>query len=310
MSIIDITYKYTKIVDCGNIKNVIQYSAKNNKINIKKIDANSYQIISTGEVKKYKKGLTRDNQLKGIKQSISKLRDLINTNITDTSKAKFLTLTYEENMTDSKRLYQDFKKFNMRLRFLNYDYEYITVAEPQKRGAWHLHVLLLFKSKAPFIPSNLIAKVWGNGFVRLNKIDNCNNVGAYLSAYLTNLKDGKKTKKGKRLNLYPNKFNLYRCSKGIKKPTIKWYFTADLLKIKDLDGFKKTYSKVKIIELENGQTLQLNYLQYNKTIKEKQSVLCRESLLTAGRTVLGFFAKGSPTPIDQLTKAGAPFVTA
>jgi hypothetical protein len=256
-------YKYLKLVDCGNIKKIIKYSDKNGKQNIQKLDSENYCVLSTGEVKKYTKKEKRENDLKSIRQTVTKLRDIINANITDTKKAKFLTLTYKENMTDTKRLYNDFKKFNMRLRFLGYEYEYIAVAEPQKRGAWHLHCILIFKSLAPYIPSKMLSKTWKNGFIKTNKIDSCDNVGAYLSAYLINIKDGQKTEKGKRLYLYPSGFNIYRISKGIKKPSVKWYFT-DSEKQLHLTDYSKTYDKETEIILENGKKLYLNYMQYNK----------------------------------------------
>ncbi|KVD19181.1 hypothetical protein WI80_33325 [Burkholderia ubonensis] len=52
---------------------------------------------------------------------------------------RMITLTYRENMTDKARLKRDFDKLRRRLGGL-YDFQYVAVAEKQKRGAWHLHV--------------------------------------------------------------------------------------------------------------------------------------------------------------------------
>ncbi|WP_431825301.1 rolling circle replication-associated protein [Burkholderia sp. F1] len=52
---------------------------------------------------------------------------------------RMITLTYRENMTDKARLKRDFDKLRRRLGGL-YDFQYVAVAERQKRGAWHLHV--------------------------------------------------------------------------------------------------------------------------------------------------------------------------
>ena len=46
---------------------------------------------------------------------MGRLRDLLNTNIADPSHCRWVTLTYKENMTDPKRLYTDFDKFNKRM---------------------------------------------------------------------------------------------------------------------------------------------------------------------------------------------------
>jgi hypothetical protein len=81
---------------------------------------------------------------------------------------------------------------------------------------------------------------------------------------LINIKDGEKTEKGKRLYLYPNKFNIYRCSKGIKKPPEYWYYSSDETKLDCLTDCTKTYNKEVEIILDDGKTLYLNYMQYNK----------------------------------------------
>nr|WP_235357591.1 hypothetical protein [Burkholderia pseudomallei] len=50
-----------------------------------------------------------------------------------------ITLTYRENMLDKARLKRDFDKLRRRLGALG-SFQYVAVAERQKRGAWHLHV--------------------------------------------------------------------------------------------------------------------------------------------------------------------------
>ena len=164
-------------------------------------------------------------------------------------------------MQDTKKLMFDFKNFNKKLRTL-FDYEYIAVAEPQKRGAWHLHIIMIFKTVAPYIPVDVIVKIWRKGGITVEKIEKCDNLGAYLSAYLTNIKDGKKTKKGQRLNLYPNGFRIYRLSKNIKKPLVNWYLTNG--QQIEFTNHIKTYEQQKTISLENGDNLYINYMQYNK----------------------------------------------
>ena len=70
-------------------------------------------------------------------------------NVTDTEKVTWLTLTYAENMQDYNRLYEDYRKFNMRMKYYCKknnlpSYEYIAVCEPQARGACYREILQNF----------------------------------------------------------------------------------------------------------------------------------------------------------------------
>jgi len=156
-------------------------------------------------------------------------------------------------MTDTERLYLDFKKFNMRLKYWvnknlpTYSYEYITVVEPQARGSFHHHLLLIWNQKIPFIPNETLADIWSHGFVKINKLKgNVDNVGQYLTAYLCDIPleeaqdaflnadkdntmenyqlksvDNKAYIKGLRTALYPPHFRFFRCSRGVKRPVTK-----------------------------------------------------------------------------------------
>src|SRR5574344_1588357 len=78
----------------------------------------------------------------GVRKRCNDFKWLVRANLKDIR--LFVTLTYKENMTDTKRLYRDFKAFFMRLRraypFLK---EYFVAFEPQERGSWHAHMILL-----------------------------------------------------------------------------------------------------------------------------------------------------------------------
>src|SRR5690606_20448669 len=96
--------------------------------------------------------------------------------------------------------------------------------------------------------------IWGHGWVRIKSLKNVDNIGAYLSAYLTDIElndsniiaaaknkmeiktvevEGvsKKYIKGGRLHLYPPGMNLYRKSKGIKFPERKKILYKNVKKI-------------------------------------------------------------------------------
>ena len=151
--------------------------------------------MKTGEIIKCEKSETRKDNTTSLKRTITKLRDLINCNFFGADNELFITLTYEENMTDYKRLYKDFDKFYKKLKYKFKDTEfcYISTIEPQQRGAWHVHLLLKALNKDYLhIENSVIADLWGNGFCKTQRISNVDNVGAYLSAYLTDIIDDEK----------------------------------------------------------------------------------------------------------------------
>lgn len=182
-----------KVTEMGNITKLEYMSKCNTKATVCKLSENEYVVVSTGEVKEYNssnKQNSRLDNIKSVKRSLSELRDVLNTNIVDTEKCRWVTLTYKENMTDCKQLLRDFEAFMKRFRrylkkkFNIDNVEYINAVEPQGRGAWHCHVVFIFSQIAPFIPNSELAVVWKNGFVSVKKLDNVDNVGAYLTAYL------------------------------------------------------------------------------------------------------------------------------
>lgn len=239
-----------KVTEMGNVIEVQYMQNRNNKQTVQMLPGGEqYVICSTGEVHDIEHADTRADSKKSLYRTFQNARALINTNVTDVSKVRWITLTYAENMTDTQRLYQDFQKFNKRFQYYcdSKGYgkaEYIVMMEPQARGAWHAHLLYIWQDKAPFIANKELAEIWSHGFVKIKKLDNVDNVGAYLTAYLGDMElteiepgqltkhqvkmvevlddDGKKVSKsyvkGARLSLYPANFNMIRHSKGILKP--------------------------------------------------------------------------------------------
>lgn len=232
----------TKVLDTGASIETTIALINYKGCSIIKLDADHYKIKRTDEIKEFKHTQKRTDNLSSIARSMKKLRDIINYNVTDLTKVTWLTLTYAENMQDEDRLYDDFRKFIMRLRYYCKRYrrphfEYIAVCEPQARGAWHMHVILIWDSEAPFISNGLMEDIWKHGFTKICSIHgNIDSLGYYLSAYLTDLpleealetkadlskgvksRNEKQFAKASRLNLYPPGINLFRCSKGIKRP--------------------------------------------------------------------------------------------
>lgn len=282
-----------RLKEMGNIYEVRSMS-RTPTMPIKKLDKDYFVELATGEVKEFKHTEHRTDNIASVAQSLKHMREYINTNVIDPRKALFITLTYAENMQDPQRLYNDFRKFNMRFAYYMRKnelppYEYIVAVEPQARGSLHAHLLLIFQKKAPFIPSKDLSAVWGHGFVKIKALKNVDNIGAYLSAYLGDMelgealeaktggtgfkmvestdKDGapqtKAIVKGARLRLYPKGFRLFRKSKGIVPPTVTDCTEAEAMR--EIGNAPLTYEKTIKIADDSGKTCNvINYRHYNK----------------------------------------------
>lgn len=266
----------------------VQYMQRMNRnARIKKLDKDRYLHINTGEVKEIKHIENRSESFNSLRQSFKKLRYLINNNFTGQGNELHVTLTYAENMTDPDRLYRDNDKFMKRLRYKYKNIssiDYLNTVEPQERGAWHNHFLLRFNDlEKIYIPSDDMAKLWGNGFVTIRSLKDVDNIGAYLSAYLTDIEltednvkmlvgtdyrvitrqvDGQEKRfiKGGRLHLYPPGMNLYRKSSGIKFPVRERMLYGDTKKV--VGPAKPHYEKTYSIENEDFDNI-IHYEQYN-----------------------------------------------
>lgn len=277
---------------CGNVAEVKYTQSANCKARIKKIDADSYVVVATGEVRQFQRGETRLDDRQSLRESLSRLRDYLNTNVVAVSKCRWITLTYKELMTNTERLYRDFKEFNRRCRKRYGHYEYIVAAEYQGRGSLHLHCVLIFDKVAPYMANKEVAKLWGNGFVNIRKLTGVDDVGRYLTAYvgdaffseLERVPDGlqreqiknveveengvqvKKTViKGARLSMMPPGFNLYRVSRGIKPPTVSCMSCSQADSL--LQDWALTYQKTYRLSDDNrGFSSVISTSYYNKML--------------------------------------------
>ena len=256
---------------CGDIVETIDVEHPNTIAHTIRISKKEYMVVETGEIKEINPYKNRTQNMQSLRRSMAMVVDLINTNTTDISKCRWVTLTYTDNMTDTKKLYKDFKNFRGRLKRRykkdGYEFEYLSIYEPQSRGAWHIHMLLIFNKTAPFLENDEIYRLWGhNGYVSAKRVFNNGNAGLYYTAKISdtviddlskipkdiNKKDlkyiivkerGRAIKKavikGDRLHLYPPGFNFYSNSRGLKKP-IKCKMTYD-----EVEQYIKNLKKVK-----------------------------------------------------------------
>lgn len=268
------------VTKMGNTTELQYMSFYNAQAKIKKLSEEEYVVLETGEIKLFeKKSETRADSKNSLQKTMKRIRELVTTNITDIRKVRWCTLTYKENMTDTQKLYDDFRKFNQRFHYYLSKQgieipEYIAVSEPQLRGAWHLHIFYIWKdSPAPFIKSEVFSSIWGHGFTWIKALKD-DNVASYLCAYLSDLEldediqayfpdnpkttkivtdlhgKEKKIAKGLRMSLYPPKFKIIRHSSGIKKPEKKMMSYGEALSL--VKGQKLKYETAYHMSDENG----------------------------------------------------------
>lgn len=290
-----------KKVTSGNVVTYISMKASPPEIPIQKLSDSEYLNLITGEVLQYEK---HDNKSEvgylSIRRTMNRIRNILNANCIDEKCLLWITLTYADNMTDTEQLHSDFKKFwqKFKRKCANENWcipEYINVVEPQGRGAWHCHVMLIWKEYAPFIDNNsVIAKLWGHGFTKTKAVHGVDNIGAYFSAYLADMplddverlrEQGifvrgdildksvedeqtgktidKKFVKGARLFLYPSNMNIIRTSRGILRPIeedISSLSAEELEKEKASSGKLTFSSAVEVVQTSDGSSDILNVI--------------------------------------------------
>lgn len=319
-----------KVTTMGNITEKMYLSRRNTKPTVQKLPNGKMLVLSTGEVKDIKQMEKRIECTNSLRKSMRNLRNILNANITDVKKCRWITLTYAENMTDTQRLYIDFKNFIKRFQYYCEKeklgkIEYIVAMEPQGRGAWHGHLVMIFNKNAPFIENNVLAKMWKQGFVTIKKLDDVDNVGAYLTAYLGDMdiqevtdlqgatslfgkeikeidyvdENGEKKKKyyvkGGRLPMYPANFNLYRCSRGIKKP-IEEYMTEEQAR-KKVSAATLTYDSTHLYTSKEGFECVIDKKYYNNKRVKKQDEEEKD------KKESGIFGDLKPTFMDEIKYA-------
>lgn len=238
----------------------MKYMEKRNfECPIQVLDGNRYLVRSTGEVCEFdKSGTNRTDSYKSLKRTFRNLRYLINNNFFGDRNELFITLTYGGDdrpliFDGGKRFYMDFQIYIKALRRKYGRIEFVNVVEPHEDGHLHAHVLLkFFDHDFIFIPNCDMQNVyWKRGFTKTSNLVGVTNIGAYLSAYMTDVEvsdenvhdclvsgekievkevNGKRYIKGGRLKYYPKKFRIYRRSKGILEPEVILGVSGDIKK--------------------------------------------------------------------------------
>ncbi|MDR0963397.1 MAG: hypothetical protein LBM60_02130 [Clostridium sp.] len=272
---------------------VLWNSRRSTVCNILKLNKDTCINRQTGEIIEIRHTENRADNLSSVKKSLRHGRDLLNANCTDASRCLWVNLTYADNMSDPKQLYVDVKAFIREMRRRYGSLEYIVAVEPQGRGAWHCHLVMIFPSKAPYIPYSDLTEIWGHGHTFIKRIKNITNIGRYLTSYLADMdlneavalasscmdklqnlsvreveteQNGETIKKsivkGARLCLYPTQFHIFRWSRGIIKPTVE-YITANEAE-KRVENASLIYETTfQLSDDETGFVSTMNRREYN-----------------------------------------------
>jgi len=202
-----------KIIQSGDIIEIYDYSQGY-------IKGFTDKTEKTGRKSDYKSENYEEHRKQVLQRAKRDLRRLINANhgqYGDQFTSKFLTLTFGDLITDVKEANYEFQKFIKRLNYLVFNtkkanLKYNAVIEFQKRGAIHYHVIIY---NMPFTKQKIIEETWGNGFIKINKIDDVDNVGAYVAEYLGN------AEKGQGKDVFDDRLQgkkSYFSSRGLYKP--------------------------------------------------------------------------------------------
>jgi hypothetical protein len=195
----------TKVIVSGDVIEIYEYE----KPVLKGYKSNGGRDKKADEEGKEK---NRKDALRRARQDV---RRIVNANVGSYGKehtAKFLTLTFRDHVTDLDQAHYEFKKFIQRMNYMLFgvksgNLRYTTIVEFTKKGRVHYHVIIY---NIPFTHVDLIGKTWGNGWVWINKIDNVDNVGAYVCKYLTKAQDDERLRGRK----------CYFNSRGLFKPVV------------------------------------------------------------------------------------------
>lgn len=297
--------RYIQCVKMGGYAKLIT-STRKSDFKTKNIDKDHYLNKETGEILKKKHHSTRISNEESLRKTFLKIEELIYCNVKFPENCLWITLTYRRQedgnpMTNTLRLQYDWDIYIKRLRRWCEKRKidcpkYISVCEPQGSGAWHMHVILIWGTQAPYIPKDEMEEMWGQGFIWINKMSSKDNIAHYFSAYLTDIPldeveeeclieqkvlekkcpDGVKKPilKGGRLRLYPTNFNILRHSKSMNFP-IKKEITYDMANQIRFEK-KKIFESKLLIQIDESKMVGLQKELYRdcdwmKELDEEES---------------------------------------
>lgn len=223
--------KFNELLEKGRV-------VKDDRINSTIFIDKNYDTTKNNIKKENKKEI----ELRNILRSKISLQRLVKSN--EEIFKTFITLTFEENITDVKQANKKFDNWRRMVKRKKSDFLYVCVPEFQKRGAVHYHLLTNLDIKENhdlIIPQEnkkhqYDVKYWNEGFSSVFSMKDINVVG-YISKYMT--KDIDNRLWGHRRYFYSQK---------LKKPTTLFLDTnkiGDLIKLfQVMDVSNKKYKNI------------------------------------------------------------------
>lgn len=237
---------YIEIMISKHVVEIKEYE----KLNVKN------DMEKAREVEKGNGNNQDENYAKRQKKRRDKVRQYVTNNFDENS--KFITLTFKDtqkfDITDVKSCNKEFDKFIRRLnRHTGKKTKYVAVIEFQdknSRGAVHYHMV----SDIKYISNKKLSEIWGNGFVRINKIKHVDNLGAYVVKYMN-----KDTEDKRLMGL-----KAYNISTGLEKPRRITSWDNEELAKKVFDMYCKDEKRLVFHrQYETEQAGTIVYRQYN-----------------------------------------------
>lgn len=150
-------------------------------------------------------GVDKKIQTEKAKSSVNRTRKEIRRRINSNPQlTKFLTLTFRDEVNDIDIGNYKLNLFTQRAKDRYSEFQYLAVPEFQKSGRVHYHLLCNLR----YVESRKIEKVWGEGFIKIKRINRTGNLGRYLCKYLNkDMFDERMFRKKK-----------YFCSQNLEKP--------------------------------------------------------------------------------------------
>lgn len=189
----DNKWKYKQRFGSYNTKVIVSGSTVE-VYNLKTKQRQGYENANAGKKKRSFSELSLHEKIDSVNRKKQNLKQkridvmrVISTNFRQ-GLTKFVTLTFEEHVTDRAVAMDEFKKFMKRLNHREgkkgrNQIQYLGVIEHTKKGRIHFHVVLF---NCGYIPKSELETVWGNGFVQINQIYGMNGsaVARYVTKYM------------------------------------------------------------------------------------------------------------------------------
>lgn len=235
-----------KLVECGDYTQVYIYSDKkmkhlskddNNDLELKRYQFN--QKFGSSESSHEKLKSSEKIDIKNIIRSKLECQRLAKSNIDDWK--TFITLTFEDNVTDIELANKRFKYFIDKVRRVKKDIKYLCITEFQKRGATHYHMLtnididddkLIYSQEDNQKFKHI--KYWNDGFTSIEVIKgDVKKIIGYIAKYMTKDIDNRL-------------FNRHRYfySRNLNKPVASF---INLQNIKENEFYKKRIQDKELI---------------------------------------------------------------